>query len=76
MTSLTLSSTVTIIEDFALCYCTSLTDITYQGTKAQWKDIIKYSHWNQNYDPHSSVLENLLFTVHCTDGNITYSSTH
>ena len=45
----------------ALCGCKGLTNITYQGTKAQWNAISKGSYWNSTTGD---------YTVHCTDGNI------
>ncbi len=54
-------SSVTGIAERAFWFCDDLTDITYDGTKAQWQAIHKAYGWNEytgNY------------TVHCTDGDI------
>ena len=53
-------SSVRTIGASAFSGCTSLTAITYKGTKAQWNEVNKTS-WNSG----SSIT-----TVHCTDGDI------
>lgn len=45
---------------YTFAYCTSLTDITYRGTIAQWKAIDKGKYWNSNVPA---------TVVHCTDGD-------
>jgi len=52
---------VTSIGDCAFSGCTSLTSITYAGTKAEWDSISKGSGWNYGTGN---------YTVHCTDGDI------
>lgn len=52
---------VTSIGDGAFCGCKSLTDITFQGTIAQWKKINIRDSWNHNIPAK---------VVHCTDGDI------
>ena len=44
--------------------CSSLKSITYKGSKNQWDDIPKDTQWKN-----SSSLE----TIHCIDGDITYT---
>lgn len=44
-----------------LCYYTSLTSITFNGTKAQRNAISKGSKWDNSTGS---------YTIHCTDGNI------
>lgn len=52
---------VTSIGDGAFCGCKSLTDITFQGTIAQWKKINIRDSWNHNIPA---------TVVHCTDGDV------
>ena len=52
---------VTSIGDGAFCGCKSLTDITLQGTIAQWKKINIRDSWNHNIPA---------TIIHCTDGNV------
>ena len=52
---------VTSIRDGAFCGCKSLTDITFQGTIAQWKKINIRDRWNHNIPA---------TVVHCTDGDV------
>lgn len=44
----------------------TLHDIYYQGTVADWNKITLYNFWHRNYGE--------VYTVHCSDGNIDYSS--
>ena len=53
---------MTHIGASAFNICTGLTSITYQGTKAQWNAISKESNWNSNTG---------IYTIHCTDGDLT-----
>jgi hypothetical protein len=46
----------------AFANCTSLTSITFNGTKAQWKGISLGRDWN-NKVPAT--------VVHCSDGDVT-----
>jgi hypothetical protein len=41
--------------------CTSLTSVTFGGTKAQWNNVSKGTNWNADTPA---------ITVHCTDGDI------
>ena len=59
--SVTIPDSVTSIESDAFRYCRSLTEINFEGTKAQWKAISKGSNWNYNTGA---------YTIYCTDGNI------
>ena len=52
---------VTSIGDGAFCGCKSLTDITFQGTIAQWKKITLRDSWKPNIP---------VTVVHCTDGDV------
>jgi len=61
LTSVTIPDSVTNIGSFAFWDCISLTDIYYEGTKAQWTAIRKNENWNFNTGA---------YTVHCTDGDI------
>ena len=61
ITGVVLPNSITDIGYSAFSGCTSLTNITFQGTKARWNQISKDYDWNAytgNY------------TIHCTDGNI------
>ena len=61
LTSITIPSSVTSIKYYAFLGCGSLTSITFQGTKAQWNAITKFSNWD-NFTAN--------YTIHCTDGDI------
>ena len=61
ITSITIPNSVTSIGRSAFEGCTSLTDIYYKGTIAEWNDIASNSYWNLNTGS---------YTVHCTDGDI------
>ena len=61
--SITIPASVTHIYDEAFLNCTNLTSITFKGTKDQWNSIQVGSNWSYNTGD---------FTVHCTDGEITY----
>ncbi len=59
--SVKLCNCIRHIEAFAFAYCTSLTDIMYNGTIAEWESIRKNEGWN----------EGLKATyVRCTDGMV------
>lgn len=63
--SVTIPVSVISIDEDAFSNCSSLTDITYKGTKAQWQAIAKGMEngyeWNKNTGN---------YTIHCTDGDI------
>ena len=61
LTSIKIPNSVTTIGDDAFLYCSRLTSINYNGTKAQWNAISKGSEWNW---------ETGNYTIYCTDGNI------
>ena len=48
--------------DCAFYGCSSLTDIIYNGTKAEWQKITKGDEWTWSTGD---------ITVHCTDGDLT-----
>lgn len=52
---------VTSIGDWAFYHCSSLTSITFNGTKQQWNAISKGYRWNDNTGA---------YTIHCTDGDV------
>lgn len=51
----------TSIGEYMFGHCTSLTEINYEGTIAQWKNLTKGFHWNDDTGD---------YTVHCTDGDV------
>ena len=61
LTSITLPKSLRAIYWNAFYNCSSLTSIIFEGTKAEWNAITKYSDWNGNTGAYS---------VHCTDGDI------
>ena len=61
LTSLTLPANLTSIESDAFVGCTSLKEITFMGTMADWSKIELYDGWDNG-------LENC--AIRCTDGNI------
>ena len=61
LTSIVLPDSVTIIEWWAFCDCKSLTDITFQGTIAQWNKIKLRENWKAKVPA---------TVVHCTDGDV------
>ena len=61
LTSIVIPDSVTSIEWWAFCGCKFLTDITFQGTIAQWKKIELGNGWNDNIPAK---------VVHCTDGDV------
>ncbi len=65
MTSITLPSSLESIGSLAFDNCSGLTDIHFQGTKAQWHLITKEAGWDRD-TPDS--------TIHCTDGDIKKSA--
>ncbi|MDE5592602.1 MAG: leucine-rich repeat domain-containing protein [Clostridiales bacterium] len=66
LTSVTIGNGVTYIGERAFQYCEQLTDVTYNGTKAQWNAVEKLT--NENGIPWDYGTGN--YTVHCTDGDI------
>lgn len=66
LTSVTIGNGVTYIGESAFCYCDQLTDITFNGTKAQWNAIDKFTDGNGFPWDHGTGN----YTVHCTDGDI------
>ena len=62
LSSVTINSGVTEIEQDAFSGCNNLYELTYLGTKAQWNTIVKSNWWNDGAPN--------LYVVHCTDGNI------
>ena len=61
LTSITLPSTINLIEHGAFRGCACLKDIYYKGTKAQWKTLQKQKDWDADTGA---------YTVHCADGDI------
>ena len=61
LTSITIPDSVTGIGTCAFDGCSGLTSINFNGTKAQWKAILKGTHWNSYTGS---------YAVYCTDGTI------
>ena len=62
LTSIIIPDSVTSIGNSAFNGCTGLMNITFNGTKAQWKSISKGMFWKNNV-PSTCI-------VHCIDGDI------
>ncbi len=60
--SVTIPKGVDRIGDGSVMYCSSLTEITYEGTKEEWKSIS-----NETFGYYGAGK----FTVHCADGDLT-----
>ena len=60
LTSIVIPDSVMSIEWWAFCGCKSLTDITFQGTIAQWNKIKLKDNWKDEVPA---------TVVHCTDGD-------
>jgi hypothetical protein len=64
LTSITIPNSVTSIEVAAFSGCTSLTEIKFNGTVEEWKNVSKGNHWkgdnNWNSIPATQVV--------CLDG--------
>lgn len=66
LTSITIPNTVVEIGSYVIESCKALTSINYQGTKAQWKDMIISEYWDgENGDRSAGD-----YVIHCTDGDI------
>ena len=61
LTTVVVPDGVMSIEKRAFFGCQSLTDITFQGTIAQWKKITLRDTWKHNIPA---------TVVHCTDGDV------
>lgn len=62
ITAVELPVSVTAIRNRGFYGCSSLSSISFKGTKEQWFAITKGNGWNG---------ETGNYTIHCTDGNIT-----
>ena len=61
LTSITIPDSVKYIGTNAFMGCSTLTDIYFDGTKAQWNAVDKQGSWDANSGD---------YTIHCTDGDI------
>ena len=61
LTRISIPDTITSIGEYAFQSCSSLTSITFNGTKAQWNAINKGKDWNNNVPA---------TLVRCIDGKI------
>ena len=62
LTSITLPASLNIIERDAFGGCSELSELYFEGTKAQWGSISKDKRWKGDL--------NQLATVHCSDGDV------
>ncbi|MEE0142735.1 leucine-rich repeat domain-containing protein, partial [Ruminococcus sp.] len=69
LSSLTISANCRTFGENMLAYCESLTDITYEGTIAQWNTITKPVNWMSSGE-HS--YNNYLKKIQCIDGYLEY----
>ena len=61
LSSVTIPNSVTAIQASAITFSSNLTEVTYNGTMAEWEAIEKEDEWLYNTGE---------YTVHCTDGDI------
>ena len=61
ITSCTIDANTKVIASLAFQNCSKLTDIAYQGTKAQWNAITKLGEWN---------IGTGAYIIHCTNGDV------
>ena len=59
--SVTIPSSVINMNSASFYNCSKLKDISFTGTKAQWRAIIKNSKWKEF---------EVTYTIHCTDGDL------
>ena len=64
LTSVTIPASITNIEGLPFTHSFDLTDIIFQGTKAQWNEITKREYW---------YTDSRNFIIHCTDGYLSRS---
>ena len=61
LTSVTIPSSVINMNYASFYNCSKLKDISFTGTKAQWRAIIKNSKWKEF---------EVTYTIHCTEGDL------
>ena len=64
LTCVTIPTSITNIEGLPFTHSFDLTDIIFQGTKAQWNAISKNEYW---------YMDSRNFIIHCTDGDLSAS---
>ena len=74
MTQITIPTSVTSIGDRAFLWCDSLMNITYTGTKDQWKAIDRYKNDETKNDWRGSIPWSC--KVYCTDGTMKMSEAY
>ncbi len=62
ITELYLPASIAHIGEYAFYGCSRLTQISFQGTVAQWKAVVKDTAWDMNTGN---------YTVRCSDGTVT-----
>lgn len=67
ITSVTIPKSVTYLGADSFANCDSLTSITFEGTMAQWGDLIPNEHLGKNYWASNTPLTQII----CSDGTIT-----
>lgn len=63
LTSITISKNVSTIDEYAFHWVQNLTEINFEGTKAEWEAISKDPSWDYYASENG-------YTVKCTDGDI------
>ena len=64
LTIITMGVSMEEIDSYAFYYCFQLKNIKFNGTKDQWKSILKTKYWNDSTGN---------YVIHCTDGDIAKS---
>lgn len=64
---ITLPSSITKLDDYCICNCNNLTTINYNGTMADWKNLIKGTYYMGRFKLNAPVKKIL-----CRDGFINY----
>ena len=63
LTSITISKNVSTRDEYAFHWAQNLTEINFEGTKAEWEAISKDTSWDYYASKNG-------YTVKCTDGGI------
>lgn len=69
LTTITIPNSIIWIRVWAFAECSKLTDIYFNGTQAQWDEVIKEKEWDCDNANTSNAIQRS-YKVHCTDGEI------